>query len=60
MNYAKNTNVITRNRGIKIPPEYNIYSKKCGTFTLCFSAMALTIKFGPLPIYVFAPINTAI
>lgn len=60
MNYAKNTNVITRNSGIKMPPEYSIYSKKCGTLKPCSSAMALTIKFGPLPIYVFAPINTAI
>ena len=36
-----------------------IYPKKLGILILFSSAMDLTIKFGALPIYVLAPINTA-
>ena len=36
----------------------NIYPKNEGIFTPLSSAIALTMKFGPLPIYVIAPKNT--
>ena len=36
----------------------NIYPKKEGISTPSCSAIALTIKFGPLPMYVIAPIKT--
>src|SRR5688572_23285520 len=58
-NYRKNRNVTTTNSGIKIPQLYAMYPKKLGIFTPFSSAIALTIKFGPFPIYVFAPMNTA-
>ena len=35
-----------------------IYAKKCGIGTFSCSAMALTIKFGPLPMYVIEPKKT--
>jgi hypothetical protein len=36
----------------------NMYPKKLGMATSASSAIDLTIKFGALPIYVFAPMNT--
>ena len=47
--YAENRNVTNTNNGIRMPPLYNRYPKKLGMATPDFSAMALTMKFGPLP-----------
>jgi hypothetical protein len=49
-----------KNTGINMGIEYlNINPKKLGILIPDSSAMDFTIKFGALPIYVFAPINTA-
>ena len=45
--------------GIRMAQDQPIYPKKLGILILFSSAMDLTIKFGALPIYVLAPINTA-
>ena len=48
------------NNGTRIGIDQNIiYPKKLGIFIFDDSAIALTIKFGALPIYEFAPIKTA-
>ena len=48
-----------KNNGIKMQNDQAIYPKNEGILILFSSAIALTIKFGALPIYVLAPINTA-
>ena len=50
--------VITTYRGRRIKQLYAMYPKKLGILTLDCSAIALTIKFGPLAMYVIPPINT--
>ena len=45
--------------GIKINIDQTMYPKKLGISIPFSSAMALTIKLGAFPIYVFAPIKTA-
>jgi hypothetical protein len=57
--YKKNMNVIRMNVGINTSPEYIMYPKKLGILTPCSSAIDLTMKFGPLPMYEFAPMKTA-
>src|SRR5579862_256333 len=53
--YHTNTKI-----GTKIGIVYlKMYAKKLGVFAPAESAMALTMKFGPLPMYVHAPKKTA-
>ena len=47
------------NTGTRIPKDQIRYPKNEGIRIPFSSAMDLTMKFGALPIYVFAPINTA-
>ena len=47
------------NSGTRMAHDQPIYPKKLGILTCPRSAMDLTIKFGALPIYVIAPMNTA-
>ena len=54
----KNTKVTITNNGIRIRPEYTIYPANDGILIPCCSAMLFTMKLGPFPMYVFAPINT--
>src|SRR5208283_6092546 len=56
----KNKNQIRANVGSKTGTVYRpMYPKNDGMATPACSAMDFTIKFGPLPIYVHAPKNTA-
>ena len=47
------------NTGTKDTIDHNKYPKKDGMRTPFSSEMDFTIKFGALPIYVLAPMNTA-
>ena len=56
----KKINQVMINTGIRMGIEYlMMYPKKDGISIPISSAMDLTIKFGPLPIYEKAPKNTA-
>jgi hypothetical protein len=54
----KKIKATAKNEGRRIRKEYRRYAIKFGAFILISSLMLFTIKFGALPIYVFAPKNT--
>ena len=57
--YKKNINISIINTGIRNRSDQVIYPKKDGMRIPFSSAIDFTMKFGALPIYVLAPINTA-
>ena len=57
--YRKKISISIKNTGIRQLSDQNIYPKKDGILIPFSSAIERTIKFGALPIWVLAPINTA-
>ena len=55
----KKTSISIINTGIRQLIDHPIYPKKEGILISFSSAIERTIKFGALPIYVLAPMNTA-